>query len=214
MAFFIQKAAQGVAAGIGVASEARHEHKEKKRAEKLREAGLEASTIGSTSKDIGASSKELLGHYDAAWELDDAQDEILESRLPSEKPLAEGKGIENPMKIADAFMQKHPAPQWRSEDAMPHLPLPVVLPQKRPESRVRGFIRAYAPLLEDSCIDQATFLEFIHDLNMVCLPNPWIQAINLASFVTMALPTVTGLIVSRIINKVTAAASEAHSRSK
>ena len=77
-----------------------------------------------------------------------------------------------------------------------------------------GFIRAYAPLLEGSGIDEPTFLEFIHDLNVISLPDPKINAINLASLATQALPTVTGIIISRVIYKVTQAALEAHSRSK
>lgn len=33
------------------------------------------------------------------------------------------------------------------------LPCPVIIPQRRPESRDRGFVRAYAPNLVDSGID-------------------------------------------------------------
>jgi hypothetical protein len=230
MSFIIQKAAQSVAAGIGLASEAHHHHKEKKKAEKEAAKRGDAAksdetlspSVSRNSNSSRASStqsvptspgsdKELADHHEAVWELDDAQEDVLEK---DEKPLPEGKGIENPMKIASAFIEKYPAPRWNAEENGPQLPLPVVLPQRRPEARARGFIRAYAPLLENSYLDQVTFLEFLHDLNVVCLPNPWIQAINLASFATMALPTVSGMIVSRIINKATQAISEVHSRSK
>ena len=213
MAFVIQKATQAIAAGIGMAAEARHDHKEKKKAKEQSQLVGDGSVPHSYTDGIdsphGDAIYEMPGDHAAAWELDDAQNEHFQEDL-----LKEGKGIENPIKVADAFVQKHPAPQWKPQEHMPRLPLPVVLPQRRPEARERGFIRAYAPLLEGSAIDELTFLEFIHDLNMVCLPNPWIMAINLASFATMALPTVTGMIVSRIVYKATQVASETHSRSK
>ncbi|KAK1071126.1 hypothetical protein LTR74_003507 [Friedmanniomyces endolithicus] len=41
------------------------------------------------------------------------------------------------------------------------LPLPVIIPQRRPRNKTRGFVRAYAPVLADSGIDQATFLSFL-----------------------------------------------------
>ncbi|KAF2095827.1 hypothetical protein NA57DRAFT_7372, partial [Rhizodiscina lignyota] len=158
-------------------------------------------------------------HHEAAWELDEAQDEVDGQSQTEPEQLKEGKGFENPIKVADAFVAKHPSPPpvYKDESGQQHvlnLPLPVVIPQRRPGGRMRGFIRAYAPLLEGSSIDEATFLEFLHDLNVICLPNPYINAINMASFATMALPTVTGLIVSIAIQKATQAMNEVHSRSK
>ena len=200
MALLIAKAVQGAATGIGLASEAIKDHKEKKRAQK-------ADLIEKDKSEV-----EDVAPHKMVWELDAAQDAIMTDPAILESSPPEGSGKENPLKIAASFIQRHPLPKMHSKDA--YLPLPVVLPQRRPESRVRGFIRAYAPLLENSHIDQATFLEFIHDMNVVCLPNPWIQAINMASFATMHMPTITGIIVSRIIQKTASAISEVHSRSK
>jgi hypothetical protein len=45
------------------------------------------------------------------------------------------------------------------------LPCPVIIPQRRPENKERGFIRAYAPALLECGIDEATFLNFIDSLN-------------------------------------------------
>ena len=48
---------------------------------------------------------------------------------------------------------------------------PVVIPQRRPGSKTRGFIRAYAPVLADFDIDQETFLGFLkafHKASQVC----------------------------------------------
>ncbi|OAL32366.1 hypothetical protein AYO22_00388 [Fonsecaea multimorphosa] len=152
------------------------------------------------------------------WDLDEAQDELMSvhSNTSTASHGSHGSQAEehtskrdqiNPTKITDAFMRRHPppaAPQTAStehgpngEDIKPDnqaaalptkLPLPVILPQRRPEARARGFIRAYAPDLAIKGIDQETFLDFIETFNSASLASPWLDAINLAGFATMALP--------------------------
>lgn len=41
------------------------------------------------------------------------------------------------------------------------LAYPVIIPQRRPGSKIRGFVRAYAPVLGDYDIDQDAFLNFL-----------------------------------------------------
>ncbi|KAK8123139.1 hypothetical protein PG984_011809 [Apiospora sp. TS-2023a] len=56
----------------------------------------------------------------------------------------------------------------------------VIIPQRRPKTRERGFIRAYAPDLHHCGIDQATFLSFIDGLNAAVSAHPILSAFNLA----------------------------------
>lgn len=56
----------------------------------------------------------------------------------------------------------------------------VIIPQRRPKQRERGFIRAYAPALHHCGIDQATFLAFIDGLNAAVSAHPILSAFNLA----------------------------------
>ena len=42
---------------------------------------------------------------------------------------------------------------------------PVIIPQRRPENKSRGWVLAYAPSLAACGIDQTTFLNFLHDFN-------------------------------------------------
>ena len=54
---------------------------------------------------------------------------------------------------------------------------PVVIPQRRPGSKTRGFIRAYAPMLSDYDIDQETFLTLLKSFQKashVCHSGPQI----------------------------------------
>jgi hypothetical protein len=48
------------------------------------------------------------------------------------------------------------------------LAAPVILPQRRPEDRSRGWTRAFAPALQDCGIDEQMFLQFIDDFNKSC----------------------------------------------
>lgn len=94
------------------------------------------------------------------------------------------------------------------------LDLPVVITQRRPKARTRGFIQAYAPLLEGAGIDQPTFLDLIEKLNKAVQPNPWLQAINLASLAAQNVPEPVTLAVSIATKMAADAASEIHSRAK
>lgn len=86
----------------------------------------------------------------------------------SDKSLFETKNSSGPEheeeepdvhKLVKQFLSTHPSPSH----GLPVHPLscPVIVPQRRPHSRSRGFVRAYAPVLENCGIDQASFLEFL-----------------------------------------------------
>jgi hypothetical protein len=61
------------------------------------------------------------------------------------------------------------------------LPFPVVLPQRRPRTKSRGFVRAYAPVLADLGIDQASFLEFLNGLHKAAQVYPIFDIIQLGT---------------------------------
>lgn len=68
------------------------------------------------------------------------------------------------------------------------LPKAIVIPQRRPSDRARGFVRAYAPDLLCCGIDQAEFLRFIDGLNRSVASNPAVEAIDLAGEAVGAIP--------------------------
>jgi hypothetical protein len=45
------------------------------------------------------------------------------------------------------------------------LPCPVIIPQRRPENKSRGWMLDYAPALNDCGIDQTTFLDSLGAFN-------------------------------------------------
>ncbi len=95
---------------------------------------------------------------EAYWELDEAA--ALED--PSSTVLDEERKGDEPKadvhKLVQKFLTAHPAPP---QIATGPLECPVVIPQRRPHTKARGFVRAYAPALEDAGIDQDTWMEFL-----------------------------------------------------
>ncbi|KAH8176684.1 hypothetical protein LIA77_05102 [Sarocladium implicatum] len=101
------------------------------------------------------------------WELDESQAEfaLASGAFEPGVPVATiPKGVANEPPsvdaLVDAFLAAH-KPKLR--DGPAEMPYAVILPQRRPTARSRGFIRAYAPCLETSCgIGEDEFMQF-HD---------------------------------------------------
>jgi hypothetical protein len=98
----------------------------------------------------------------------------------------DGHPPKEPSELATAFLSRHPYQSIMNQDT--RLALPVILSQRRPKTRARGFIRAYSPVLNDVGIDQETFLDFIDTFNKALEPNPWLYALNLAGLAGLAVP--------------------------
>lgn len=85
------------------------------------------------------------------WELDEANAEPTSPDEDDSKP--------DVRKLLQNFLTAHPTPKGQQPTS--RIPCPVIIPQRRPRTKARGFVRAYAPVLEDCGIDQATFMDFI-----------------------------------------------------
>jgi hypothetical protein len=110
------------------------------------------------------------------WELDEAiqppsYEDVIAEDKPKNAPIegetppdGNGKAKINKVDVLAARLG-HPPPRIRGEngDFMATLPCPVVLPQRRPHKKARGFVRAYAPVLMEAGIDQDTWISFIND---------------------------------------------------
>ena len=141
------------------------------------------------------------------WNLDDAQDELI-GEFSATDP------VRNPGEPENIFLRAQSLPQTEKHTSTGNLALPVVLPQRRPKDRSRGFIRAYAPVLENCGIDQATWLAFLDAFQKSSAANPWLNAINMASFATIAMPHVVGIIVGYAIQHATKIAIELQARER
>ncbi|RAL03141.1 uncharacterized protein BO80DRAFT_500468 [Aspergillus ibericus CBS 121593] len=144
------------------------------------------------------------------WQLDEAQDAIVEKT----KPRKSKSGVANPDKVLAAFLQRRPPPETLPDSMYPgpRLTYPVAIPQRRPKDKSRGFVRAYAPELQNMRVDQETWLDFIETFNEAILANPWINALNLASLAAAPLPSLISTAISTAIMVATTVAIETQGR--
>lgn len=155
-----------IGTGIGLYQETRR---------KKSDSQLSTANEGSTSFDNDAprrASFESPGHHpdekssikdgppaydDLDWELDEvAQDERDEDRENGEPPsYSESQSSKS---VAE---QINSIAQGRGPPVASRLAAPVLLPQRRPGNRVRGFVRAYSPALHPCGIDQTMWMDFL-----------------------------------------------------
>ena len=127
-------------------------------------------------------------HADATSEEgDEEQWELDETTRPVEREDSEP--AQDIKVLWDNFMRMHPPPGYTSSQcdaeqgkpARGSLPCPVIIPQRRPRDKTRGFIRAYALVLENCGIDQSTFMDFLKTFHAACKADSWLQVVNIAA---------------------------------
>jgi hypothetical protein len=139
---------------------------------------------------------------EANWALDEA------SVHPTQFGSEAGGDVD---KMLASFMKRHPEFDPTVSPAppayeLPGLYAPVILPQRRPENRDRGFVRAYAPDLAASGISQAAWLDFLDGFHGVIKYHPAFHAVNIAVMVgelgsTAAMgPSIIGQVVGMAVH--------------
>lgn len=207
-------AVKGIASAIGLASESITAHKNKKRAKSQTREADSKSPAESGRSPSDEKSRPFEEKDENQWALDDAQEELLPAYSPATTPDATEKPIRDVKILIDIFIQAHPLPNFNDLPPAPRLPFPVVLPQRRPETRSRGFIRAYAPVLMNTGIDQATFLDYLELFDKASQASPWLNAINLAGFAFSFLPAGISMAISVAIAISVKVAMEMQSRTR
>ncbi|KAJ5602113.1 hypothetical protein N7510_011647 [Penicillium lagena] len=91
---------------------------------------------------------------------------------------------------------------------------PVVIPQRRPGNKQRGFMKAYAPILSQCGINQEHFHEFIHTLNKAIQVSKWIAAVQVAAFGASFVPNQISMGATAAVQIVSVVAAKAQIRWK
>jgi hypothetical protein len=230
----IRRLIKGVGAGIGAASEAIADHKEKKAAKERELAdpttqsseGLApgSGTHPSTHRSYSTEKK----HHDdddtdsidssdlddtrAQWALDEVAEDLAAPPPGYEEATSSTPASEQD--VTRAFLANHKLTVTPSL-SFKQLPLPVIIPQRRPKDKSRGFVRAYAPILgECSGIDQTTFIDFLNDLDIASKSSPIFDVINMASFAVGLVPNPIAMAVSIVVTTVNRTAQEIQSRTR
>lgn len=114
---------------------------------------------------------------EADWARDETQAQLDVDHTPQQD-------LKEPSSV-DKFVHKHCAAFPRNPaHSSRRLEVPVIIPQRRPETRERGFVRAYAPILEDCDVPQDAFLHFTDGFSAVVREQKWFWALNGAVAVT------------------------------
>ncbi|GME46174.1 fad binding domain protein [Neofusicoccum parvum] len=224
-----------ISGGVGLASEAYASRKQSKAAAKAAAADASSSAgpeppqyaelpdsqahdliakghavpvdAGSGSNDPGhAAAEPAILDDDAVWALDEASEEHHRPSSPSAAPAVD---ISNNALIRDLLARLPPAP---SPPPAAPLPCPVILPQRRPREKTRGFVRAYAPVLESAGIDQAAFLAFLKSFHAASQASPIFNVILLATAVVGMVPSTVVMATTAAINAVVIPAQIAQTR--
>lgn len=201
---------------VGFVSEA-HQHRQKKAQTATQ---VQERYGGETGQSFTVDSTHLKYedvHIDRAheqiWQYDDSSAEVSNEAADLSTLNSNSCKAKTPRAIAAALANKYGPPT--EEHVERNVALPVVLPQRRPNKRGRGFIRAYAPTLSEAGISQAMFLDIIDNLNRVLEPNPWLHAINVVGLAANAIPDpVINTLIGLALDTATDAAIEASSRSQ
>ncbi|KAI0161949.1 hypothetical protein GGR52DRAFT_146861 [Hypoxylon sp. FL1284] len=112
------------------------------------------------------------------WELDEAQRELSGNQPRDHDQQSPELLARSILAQAQPFLPAAPA----------KLLYPVILPQRRPKNRERGFIRAYAPDLMRCGIDQTTFMAFLDGFDKATATSPLVSVVDLAGGVAGLLP--------------------------
>ncbi|MCJ1379611.1 hypothetical protein MMC17_002713 [Xylographa soralifera] len=131
-------------------------------------------------------------------EADWALDEAAEAEEPQPPPYSED-GQEETVENLVSSIRPAKGSVTPSKNAPFKLPFPVVLPQRRPGTKTRGFVRAYAPVLQESGIDQEMFISFLKSFHKAMQANPMFDVVMVATAIAGAYPDViVGLAIQAV----------------
>ncbi|KAF7922239.1 hypothetical protein BELL_0255g00010 [Botrytis elliptica] len=117
--------------------------------------------------------------YDEDDEGDWVRDNTQAELSPYDQEIVDEP--ESVKQILGDFGKQHPGISSSTRPNIKQgLPVPIIIPERRPGSKHRGFVRAYAPVLIDCGIDQDTFMDFLVGFEASIKASPYFHVINLA----------------------------------
>ncbi|KAI9713761.1 MAG: hypothetical protein M1828_001355 [Chrysothrix sp. TS-e1954] len=96
----------------------------------------------------------------------------------------------------------------------PRLDQPIILPQRRPGEKGRGFVRAYAPVLSMSGISQETFLSFVKNFHAASSASPVLNVVFYSAGAAGFVPEPFSQLGSAVVQAAAGTAMELHRRKR
>lgn len=94
------------------------------------------------------------------------------------------------------------------------LPCPVIIPQRRPRKKARGFIRAYSPVLSDCGISQEVFLKFLKNFHTSSQASPIFPIIRFSAAIAGLAPSVIAIAICAAAQVAASVGAEVQSRAR
>lgn len=167
---------RGISTGIGLAGEKYQDRKDRKTA-----------LAEQKEKNVDVQVRELVGPTvsgaeitddDTIWALDEAAGPPNSEKVqPVSQPEAEGTVSD----LVHNVTASNEAEGHTTEARAAKLPHPIIIPQRRPGTKARGWTRVYPPDLEALGVEQDTFLRFLQNFEDAQQASPWLKALYVAS---------------------------------
>ncbi|KAI9643618.1 hypothetical protein NHQ30_008240 [Ciborinia camelliae] len=170
-----------VSGAIGLGTDAYASYKEKKsnQGESSRSAKTPDTSTAPSDNHIIVSDAHEYESYDEDDEGDWVRDDTQAELPPYDQEVVDEP--ESVKQILGDFTKQHPdSYSYSRPNTKQGLPVPVIIPERRPGSKHRGFVRAYAPVLIDCGIDQDTFMDFLIGFEASIKASPYFHVVNLA----------------------------------
>lgn len=132
---------------------------------------------------------------EANWALDEAAEEVATPR--AEVPKLKYGMLAQPTieSFSAVVMAKCPPPTHPTNP----LRQPIIIPQRRPGVRDRGFIHAYSPDLAEKGISQEVFLSFIQNFHAASQASPLLNVVFVSASVAGLVPEPVTRITGTVI---------------
>ena len=157
---------------------------------------------------------------EADWDLDEAAEEQIRQGLSwtradvstGDVPYNAAEKMAHVDAIVHSFLEKHPHSPDSKYTA--ELDCPVIIPQRRPGNRKRGFVHAYAPALADCGIDETTFSHFLKDLYRASQASKTLYAVDAGALIAGLVPEMTAAMTAGMVRAATRTAIEVQTRQR
>lgn len=149
----------------------------------------------------------------------DAQSGLNEFRFQGTEEDAQDWDLDEAVGGEDAAASEAGPPSYltaisQTTTSTSRLPFPIIIPQRRPGTKSRGFIRAYAPILDAHNLSSTAFLSFLQAFHAASQASPILNIVTvscqIASTATFAEPITSSALFAAYI--VAEAAKEVQER--
>lgn len=173
---------KGISTGIGLAGEKYYDRKDRKAAlaeQEQKEANANVRETTVNESDSERADDERIWALDEAAAPPDYESSQFERRPSAGRTISEL--VHDVAVTREHGVDNHAAPRTR-------IPYPVVIPQRRPGTKARGFARAYPPDLEGLGVDQDTFMKFLQNFEDAQQASPWLKTVYIAGSIVGLVP--------------------------